>query len=144
MRVRLGIALGGALGTALRLAALGPAALAVTGAHPGAVLAVNLVGTLALAHLVVLADRSERWLARLPALGGGLVGAFTTFSAPAVAVALALDGAGRPGTLAAGGALLVAGPLVAHLALRASARLVPARGLDADGGTDAAATERSS
>jgi CrcB protein len=122
--VRLGIALGGALGTALRLAALGPAALAVTGAPAGTILAVNLVGTIALAVLVVLADRSERWLARLPALGGGLVGAFTTFSAPALAVALVLDGVGAPGALAAGLALLVLGPLVAGVALRVSARIL--------------------
>ena len=124
MPVRLGIALGGALGTALRLAALGPAALAVTGAPAGTILAVNLVGTIALAVLVVLADRSERWLARLPALGGGLVGAFTTFSAPALAVALVLDGVGAPGALAAGLALLVLGPLVAGVALRVSARIL--------------------
>lgn len=141
MRVRRGIALGGALGTALRLAALGPAALAATGARPGTVLAVNLVGTLALAHLVVLSDRSERWLARLPALGGGLVGAFTTFSTPAVAVALALDGTGAPGALAAGAALLVVGPFVAHLALRASARIIATRAVDPSDGTT---TERPS
>lgn len=80
---------GGALGTALRLAAdtlLG---------HGPATLAVNTVGCFVLAVLVTRVwARAPRWLRA--GLGAGLLGAFTTFSAVAASV-VEFDGRGHWG-----------------------------------------------
>lgn len=85
---------GGAAGTALR-AALAEVLVAEPGAWPWATFVVNLVGSLALGGLVgVLADRrSERARTLRLALGTGLLGGFTTYSAFAVETyALLADG----------------------------------------------------
>lgn len=85
-----------------------------------ATLAVNTVGCMLIGVLTVLAI--DRWPdARLlrPALGTGVLGGFTTFSAYAVDVE-ALARQGRPGAAAA---YLVATPTLAMVAVWAGARL---------------------
>ena len=81
----LAVALGGAVGAALRWAL--ELALPV-GGWPWATLLANVVGSAALAVLVVHDDRHAhpRWLR--PGVGTGLLGGFTTFSTYAVQVAV--------------------------------------------------------
>jgi fluoride exporter len=115
---RLEVLIGGALGTALRLALVTPLLMVADGAWPLATFSVNVAGALALGVLVARADVGHAWRARLPLLGTGLLGSLTTFSALAVGTVL-LAKAGRP--LVAGGYLagsLVAGLLAAGLGLR--------------------------
>jgi len=70
------IALGGAVGTALRLAVGG---LALSMSPPGALrlLAINVLGALLLGRVAVRPPLPARWM---PALATGLLGGFTTFS----------------------------------------------------------------
>ena len=80
------IAAGGAVGSVLRwLLELG---LPADGGWPWATLLTNVVGSAALAVLVVRGDRlpGPHWLR--PGLGTGLLGGFTTFSTYAVQVHL--------------------------------------------------------
>lgn len=77
-RLLLAVALGGALGGALRWT-VGELAPTADG-FPWSTLAINVVGAFALAALpAVAAVRRRQWLAVL--LGPGLLGGFTTFSA---------------------------------------------------------------
>lgn len=118
----LAVLLGGALGTALRLAVDG-----IAGHEPGT-LAVNTAGSLALGLLVARVwARAPRWLRA--GLGAGLLGAFTTFSAVAASVVeLAAADRWMPAALwlvanvllglaAAGLGLALGGPRVAPLDL---------------------------
>lgn len=77
------VAAGGALGSVLRWAL---DLLLRGGDWPWGTLVINVAGSAALAALVVHLDRHARprWLG--PALGTGLLGGFTTFSAYAVQV----------------------------------------------------------
>lgn len=91
----LAVFLGGVLGTALRL---GADTLIPSGTFPLSTLTVNVVGSFVLAVLVARVWRAAPdWLRA--GLGAGLLGAFTTFSAVAVA-AVQLAAAGEPGTAA--------------------------------------------
>lgn len=87
------VALGGAAGSLLRW--LLELALPTAGGWPWATLLVNVLGSAALAWLVVHDDRHghPRWLR--PGVGTGLLGGFTTFSTYAVQVAV-LGRAGAP------------------------------------------------
>lgn len=80
-----GVAAGGAVGTALRLAAAAPLPLALAGLGPWRLLAVNTTGSLALGALASLAARSPRLAVALPTLATGLLGGLTTFSSMIVA-----------------------------------------------------------
>jgi CrcB protein len=70
------IALGGAVGTGLRLLA-GGLALSVALPGPLRLLAVNVVGALLLGWVGARPPLPTRWM---PALSAGLLGGFTTFS----------------------------------------------------------------
>lgn len=78
------VALGGATGAVLRWAL--EVALPAGEAWPWATLLANVLGSAALAWLVVHDDRHPRWLR--PGVGTGLLGGFTTFSTYAVQVAV--------------------------------------------------------
>ena len=80
-----GVAAGGAVGTALRLSAAAPLPLALAGLGPWRLLAVNAAGSLALGALASLAARSPRLAVALPTLATGLLGGLTTFSSMLVA-----------------------------------------------------------
>ncbi|MEY3072563.1 MAG: hypothetical protein RLZZ353_759 [Actinomycetota bacterium] len=132
-RTALGVALGGAVGTALRLAAAAPLPLALAGLGPWRLLAVNVGGAFALGALAALAARRPRLRGALPVLATGLLGGLTTFSSMVVAAGrlghdlglvapgtarmtgagLGLAAAYLVGSLAAGVAALRAGRLVA-------------------------------
>jgi CrcB protein len=74
------VAIGGALGTGVRLLVAVPVALAVTGPSPLRLLAVNVAGAGILGALLGAQDRLA-WLPPfLPFLGVGLLGGMTTFS----------------------------------------------------------------
>lgn len=119
-RVLARVALGGALGTALRLVVLLPLAAALTGTSALRLLTVNLVGTALLAVLAVRADASSVWAERVPLLGVGLLGGLTTFSSLAVGLAV-LVADGRPAAaLGLAAASLVGGCGVALVAGRAA------------------------
>jgi CrcB protein len=78
------VAVGGALGTGVRLA-LDRAFATNDGLFPVSTLIVNIVGSFLLALIVAeLWERSPAWIRA--GLGAGLLGSFTTFSALAVAV----------------------------------------------------------
>lgn len=113
------VAIGGAVGAALRWS-LELALPTAGGGWPWATLLANVVGSAALAWLVVHDDRHRHptWLR--PGVGTGLLGGFTTFSTYAVQVAVA--GGDRP---VLGLAYLVLTPLlcVAAAALTGSAAL---------------------
>jgi fluoride exporter len=74
------IAVGGAAGTALRLALGGALVLTASSPGPWRLLAVNALGSFLLGALAggSMAKRSERWM---PLLSTGLLGGLTTFSA---------------------------------------------------------------
>ncbi|MGA1774294.1 MAG: CrcB family protein [Nitriliruptoraceae bacterium] len=132
-RAALGVALGGAVGTALRLAAAAPLPLALAGLGPWRLLAVNVGGAFALGARGALAARRPRLRGALPVLATGLLGGLTTFSSMVVAAGrlghdlglvapgtarmtgagLGLAAAYLVGSLAAGVAALRAGRLVA-------------------------------
>jgi CrcB protein len=83
---RLGaVAVGGALGTGLRLVAAAPLPLALGGPGPARLLAVNAAGALALGHLLARSARDPRRRAALPLLATGLLGGLTTFSSMVIA-----------------------------------------------------------
>lgn len=84
-RTAVGVALGGAVGTGLRLAAAAPLPLALGGLGPWRLLAVNVGGSLALGALGAAASRRARLRAALPVLATGLLGGLTTFSSMVVA-----------------------------------------------------------
>jgi fluoride exporter len=74
------VAIGGALGTGVRLLVALPAVLAVTGPSPFRLLALNVAGAGMLGALLGARERLA-WLPRLlPLLGVGLLGGMTTFS----------------------------------------------------------------
>lgn len=130
----LAVALGGATGACLR------GLLDQSWAHgwPWSTLTINLVGSLLLGVLTVLASRPAfpGWVR--PALGTGLLGGFTTFSAYAVQVHLVSGGTRSPdlGGVAGGTAYLLLTPLLcvgaAGLAIRGTERALHT-GLVADG-----------
>lgn len=115
---RLQVALGGAVGAGVRVAAvLAIGAVAGAGGWPWAVLLVNLVGALLLGVVVGRAASSPRVARWSPLVGTGLAGSLTTFSALAVDL-LQLVG-DRPGLAVAYGAVsLAAGTLLAWVGLR--------------------------
>lgn len=112
----LAVLVGGLLGTGLRLA-VDVALPHDADAFPFGMLAVNVVGSFALAVLVARVWRiAPAWLRA--GLGAGLLGSFTTFSA--IALAVVTLGASGAGLLAAGyvAVTLVAGLGAAFLGLR--------------------------
>ena len=114
MKSIVAVFVGGVVGTGLRVAI----DLAVP--HLGAILAINLVGSFALGFLVArLWPAASAWLKA--ALGPGLLGSFTTFSAVTVGVMeLYLRGEWMP-ALAYLAVTLLGGLAVAWLGLRAGA-----------------------
>lgn len=122
----LAVALGGAVGACLRWVLDQGWAQG----WPWATLTINLVGSLLLGVLTVLASRPAfpGWVR--PGLGTGLLGGFTTFSAYAVQVHLLSGAAGSPalGGVAAATAYLVLTPLLcvgaAALAIRGTERVL--------------------
>lgn len=106
MRELVAVLVGGAIGTALRLA-IDTAVPHGDSEFPVSTLVINTVGALALGILVArLWPRASAWLRA--GLGAGLLGSFTTFSAVTVSL-VALSSAGEW--------MLAAGYLVATLAL---------------------------
>jgi fluoride exporter len=116
------VALGGALGTGMRLVVVLPLAAAVGGATAGRILVANLVGTAVLAAVIARADDAPAWAARVPFLGVGLLGGLTTFSSLAVALAVLLEGGRVRAAIALAAASLAGGVIVAMLAARAVSR----------------------
>lgn len=120
------VALGGAIGASLRWL------LDQSWAQgwPWSTLTINVVGSLLLGVLTVLASRPAfpGWVR--PGLGTGLLGGFTTFSAYAVQVHLLSGQTGSPdlGVVAAGTAYLLLTPLLcvvaAGLAIRGTERVL--------------------
>lgn len=92
-RILLAVAAGGAIGASARWALID--AVPDSTGFPWTTFAINVVGSALLAALMLLpvARRSEAWAA---ALGPGLLGGFTTFSATSEHGRALLD-AGRPG-----------------------------------------------
>lgn len=84
-RTLVGVAVGGAVGTAFRLVAAAPLPLALTGLGAWRLLAVNVGGSFALGVLGAAAERRPRLRAALPVLAVGLLGGLTTFSSMVVA-----------------------------------------------------------
>ena len=136
VRAQVGVALGGALGTAVRLAAAAPLPLALSGLGPWRLLAVNAGGALALGVLQRWAERDPRVRAALPVVATGLLGGLTTFSSMVVAAGrlghdlglVAVDSARMTGLglgLAAG--YLLGSLTVGLAALRLGRRLVGGR-----------------
>ena len=80
-----GVALGGAVGTGLRLLAAAPLPLALAGLGPWRLLAVNVAGAAALGAVGSVAARRADLRAALPFLATGLLGGLTTFSSMVVA-----------------------------------------------------------
>jgi CrcB protein len=111
------IALGGAIGTGLRLLAGG---LVLAAAPPGPLrlLAINVLGALAIGWISVRPPVRAAWM---PALSTGLLGGFTTFSTMIVQAGTLGHDAGlvAPGTarMTGAGLVLVAAYLVASVAL---------------------------
>lgn len=123
MRTLLAVAVGGLLGTALRLVA------DLAAPHLVATFVVNVVGSLALGFLVArLWPVAPAWLRA--GLGAGLLGSFTTFSAVALgAVELTATGSGLT-ALGYVAASVVGGVVAAAIGLRLGARRVPPIGAD--------------
>lgn len=122
------IALGGAVGTGLRL--LIGAAFVLSAAPPGAarLLAINVIGALALGWASVRRPVDAAWM---PALTTGLLGGFTTFSTMIVQAGTLGHDAGLvvPGTarMTGAGLTLVAAYLVASIGLGLVGYLVGTR-----------------
>ncbi len=120
------VALGGAIGALLRWL-LDQWLLA---GWPWPTLTVNLLGSLALGVLTVVAARFAvpGWVR--PGIGTGLLGGFTTFSAYVVQVHLlaGAEGSSSPGGVAAAGAYLLLTPLLcvgaAGLAMTGTERML--------------------
>lgn len=84
--VRLGmVALGGAVGTLVRLLAATPPVLALRGLGPSRLLVVNVVGAAALGALLARRASSPRLERHWSLLATGLLGGTTTFSSMVVA-----------------------------------------------------------
>ena len=133
LRGTVAVAVGGALGTGLRLAAAAPLPLALAGLGPWRLLVLNVAGAGALGALQAAAARRPHLRSAWPFLATGLLGGLTTFSSMVVAAGrLGHDlGLVAPGTarMTAGGLMLVAAYLVGSLlvgllALRVGRRLV--------------------
>lgn len=120
VRLLASISLGGAVGAAARYAVTSAAAGVHGDGTVVATLLVNLLGCTLIGVLAVLA--AEVWpqvpLLR-PALGTGVLGGFTTFSA----YALDVEALARDGRLAVAVAYLVATPALALLGVWAGAHL---------------------
>ena len=131
MRRLAAVAVGGAAGTGLRLAAAAPLPLALDGLGAGRLLVVNAVGALALGALLSAAARDPRRAAVVPLLGTGLLGGLTTFSSMVVAagrlghdLGLVDDRARMTGAgLALAAAYLLGSTVVGVVALRLGRRL---------------------
>ena len=136
VRTAVGVALGGAAGTGLRLAAAAPLPLALTGLGAWRLLAVNVGGAFALGVLRAVSERRPRLHEALPIFASGLLGGLTTFSSMVVAAGrLGHDlGLVAPGTARMTGtglglaAAYLLGSLAAGVAaLRAGRRLAGCR-----------------
>jgi len=121
------IALGGAVGTGLRLVVLG-FALSATPSAALRLLAVNVVGAGLLGWVLARPPVPPRWM---PALTVGVLGGLTTFSTMVVqagmlghAQGLVVAGSGR---MTGAGLALVAALLVAHVVLGTGALLTARR-----------------
>ncbi|SKB05098.1 fluoride efflux transporter FluC [Aeromicrobium choanae] len=116
------VMLGGAVGTAAR-AVLADAFPVSDGAWPWATFGVNVAGSFLLGLLVALVavrgGRSGAWRLVRPALGAGVLGGFTTYSAFAVEVDRLLGGGSVGLGLAYAGASVVGGVLAAALGVLA-------------------------
>lgn len=133
----IGVALGGAAGTGLRLLAAAPLPLALTGLGPWRLLAVNVAGAAALGAVGSIAARRAGLRDALPFLATGLLGGVTTFSSMIVAAGrLGHDlGLVAPGTarmtgagLGLAAAYLLGSLAVGLIALRIGRRLAGASG----------------
>lgn len=113
-RVLLAVFGGGVVGTGLRLAI---GTLSSDGAFPTSTLVINVVGSFALG---LLAAASWRWasLTVRAALGPGLLGSFTTFSAVAVGVVGLVEADAPALALAYSAVTLTLGLAAAWLGLR--------------------------
>jgi len=118
------IALGGAIGTALRLI-VGGVLLTMSPPGPLRLLLINVLGAAALGWIVVRRPVSGRWM---PALTTGFLGGFTTFSTMIVQAGtlghdagLVATGSGR---MTVAGLGLVTGYLAASVALGLAGYLV--------------------
>jgi CrcB protein len=122
------IALGGALGTGLRLLAGGAVLTAATPPGPLRLLAINVGGALALGWVLARRPLPPAWM---PALITGLLGAFTTFSTMVIRAGTLGHDAGLvvPGTarMTPAGLGLVAAYLAASVALGVAALLLGRR-----------------
>jgi len=125
--VMLRIALGGAMGTGLRLMA-GGTVLAATPPGPLRLLVINVVGAALLGWAAAHRPLAGPWM---PALTVGLLGGFTTFSTMVVQAGTLGHDAGlvAPGTarMTAAGLALVAAYLTASVALGLAALLAGRR-----------------
>jgi fluoride exporter len=114
-RLRGEVAVGGAVGTLLRVGAVAAVVALAPGATVLGVLAANLVGAFLLGRLTARAGidaRAARWLSPI---GGGLLGGLTTFSTLAAELALLVDG-GEVGAAVTLAAVSVLGGLLAAAA----------------------------
>ena len=131
--VLVAVSLGGAAGAAARYAVTIRAVAVDDDAVAAATLAVNALGCALIGVLTVLAI--DRWpdvrLLR-PALGTGVLGGFTTFSA----YALDVESLARQGRLAVAAAYLVATPVLAMAAVWAGTAHHPAPGRGAAEGSE--------
>jgi CrcB protein len=121
------IALGGAVGTGIRLS-VGGLVLSATPPGPIRLLLLNVVGAGLLGWLLARRPVPERWM---PALGAGLLGGLTTFSTMIVQAGtlghdagLVAPGSGR---MTGAGLALVAAYLAASLSLGLAALLLGRR-----------------
>jgi CrcB protein len=121
------IALGGAVGTGIRLS-VGGLVLSATPPGPIRLLVLNVVGAGLLGWLLAHRPVPERWM---PALGAGLLGGLTTFSTMVVQAGtlghdagLVAPGSGR---MTGAGLALVAAYLAASLSLGLVALLLGRR-----------------
>lgn len=119
----IGVVVGGAVGTGLRLAvdlALPPSASAL----PLGTLLVNVVGSFVLGALVArLWPVAPTWLRA--GLGVGVLGSFTTFSALAVSVVTLTEAGAGIAALGYVALTLVGGVLAAALGIRLARRPAP-------------------
>lgn len=126
------VAVGGTLGTGIRLLIGGPVLLAAAPPGPLRLLGINVGGALVLGLLIGVCERSAHLARWWPLLATGLLGGLTTFSAMIVqagslghAAGLVAPGSGR---MTPAGLALVASYLIASVALGLAA-LVAGRAL---------------